>query len=504
MTVVLDAKQIIDEGIVENNRIEYKRDWNPEPILHTLCAFANDIDNTYGGYIIIGIEEKEGRPSSIVGIEKDSVDEMNRLLFNLCNQIEPRYLVDTEYSEYEGKGVFVIKAYGGRNRPYKCPVSLSSKKTEKAYYIRKNGITVRANSNEERELFRISGNMPFDDRMNMSASVNDLNYGLMTEFIRAVGSRLTEGIENKNWMDIARDLRVIDGPKEDERPVNVGLMFFNERPDDYFRYARIEVVYKPDPTGKGMKEMTFTGPLDRQLRNALKAIEPYITEYVTKVEDRPEAIREFNYPMAAVEEALSNAVYHKGYDIPEPITVTIVPDRMEILSIPGPDHSITDEDLSRRHLVSKTYRNRRIGEFLKELNLAEGRNTGVPLMLEAMRRNNSNPPEFLTDSDRTYLKVVLPVNRHFVQEAADTGKENMESEPHSKDEEMVTEIIRLLKKNSEMSIREISDSMGYNSPPSSLRKVVRILRAAGVVEYTDPDSLRSPTQRLRLGRMYEH
>ena len=410
----------------------------------------------------------------------------------------------TEYSEYEGKGVFVIKAYGGRNRPYKCPVSLSSKKTEKAYYIRKNGITVRANSNEERELFRISGNMPFDDRMNMSASVNDLNYGLMTEFIRAVGSRLTEGIENKNWMDIARDLRVIDGPKEDERPVNVGLMFFNERPDDYFRYARIEVVYKPDPTGKGMKEMTFTGPLDRQLRNALKAIEPYITEYVTKVEDRPEAIREFNYPMAAVEEALSNAVYHKGYDIPEPITVTIVPDRMEILSIPGPDHSITDEDLSRRHLVSKTYRNRRIGEFLKELNLAEGRNTGVPLMLEAMRRNNSNPPEFLTDSDRTYLKVVLPVNRHFVQEAADTGKENMESEPHSKDEEMVTEIIRLLKKNSEMSIREISDSMGYNSPPSSLRKVVRILRAAGVVEYTDPDSLRSPTQRLRLGRMYEH
>lgn len=32
-----------------------------------------------------------------------------------------------------------------------------------------------------------------------------------------------------------------------------------------------------------------------------------------------EANRFFNYPYAAIEEALSNAVYHKAYDIREPI-----------------------------------------------------------------------------------------------------------------------------------------------------------------------------------------
>ena len=51
---------------------------------------------------------------------------------------------------------------------------------------------------------------------------------------------------------------------------------------------------------------------------------------------------------------------------------------MEILSFPGPDPSITDEDLRRRTLVAETNRNRRIWEFLKDLDLVKGRNTGVP------------------------------------------------------------------------------------------------------------------------------
>ena len=98
----------------------------------------------------------------------------------------------------------------------------------------------------------------------------------------------------------------------------------------------------------------------------------------------------------------------------------------------------------------------------------------------------------------------MTVKKHLVQKNGDTDKETMVSEPLSKEEEMVAEIIRLLKKYGEVSIREISDSMGYKSPPSSLLEVVGILRAASVVEFTEPDSPRSPTQRLRLGRMYEH
>ena len=192
-------------------------------------------------------------------------------------------------------------------------------------------------------------------------------------------------------------------------------MFFNERPEDFFPYTRIEVIDKPDPTGIGMTEKIFTGPLNRQLRDALSYIKNYIIkEKVIKISNQAEAVRIFNLPYAAVEESLSNAVYHKSYQIGEPITVTVTPERMEITSLPGPDRTISNEDLMNRRLVSRRYRNRRIGDFLKELKLVEGRNTGIPTILHAMEANGSELPLFETDEDRTYFTVILPVHKQFL------------------------------------------------------------------------------------------
>ena len=62
-------------------RVEYKKDWNPQTILHTIRAFANDIDNWGGGYIITGIEEENGMPVfPIAGLDKSSVDRISREL----------------------------------------------------------------------------------------------------------------------------------------------------------------------------------------------------------------------------------------------------------------------------------------------------------------------------------------------------------------------------------------------------------------------------------------
>lgn len=61
--------------------------------------------------------------------------------------------------------------------------------------------------------------------------------------------------------------------------------------------------------------------------------------------------------------------------------------------------------------VSRRYRNRRLGEFLKELELTEGRSTGIPKILQSMASNGSQPPEFDTDEDRSYFSVRL-VARH--------------------------------------------------------------------------------------------
>ena len=101
--------------------------------------------------------------------------------------------------------------------------------------------------------------------------------------------------------------------------------------------------------------------------------------------------------------AVVNAIYHRSYEIREPIEVRISPRELSVLSFPGPDRSIRMEDLRLGRAVSRRYRNRRIGEFLKELDLTEGRSTGVPKILKAVNANGSPLPLFETDDERSYF-----------------------------------------------------------------------------------------------------
>ena len=80
-------------------------------------------------------------------------------------------------------------------------------------------------------------------------------------------------------------------------------------------------------------------------------------------------------------------MHHKGYDVWEPIEVRILPDRIEIVSHPGADCSISEEGLRTYRVFNRRYCNRRIGDFLKEMHLTERRNTGFQKTLNALERN---------------------------------------------------------------------------------------------------------------------
>jgi ATP-dependent DNA helicase RecG len=62
MPLPININELINGQIVEWERLEFKEGWNPENIIHSICAFANDFNNWGGGYIVIGIGEKNGNP----------------------------------------------------------------------------------------------------------------------------------------------------------------------------------------------------------------------------------------------------------------------------------------------------------------------------------------------------------------------------------------------------------------------------------------------------------
>ena len=473
MAIPVNLDDLINRRVVESTRVEFKADWNPTPIIHSICAFANDLDNMGGGYIVIGVEEENGSPVfPLKGIEKERIDEILKRLVGLCHCIEPLYNPIVEPVYYQGVHLIVIWAPGGHGRPYKASKDVFSERSSKLYYIRKFSSAIVASPEEERELFYVSTDIPFDDRPNLAADVSDLDLGLMRQYLKEIGSRLYEPSVSMSAAEVARDLQLLSGPTERVKPLNVGLLMFCEQPERFFRYARIEVVDIPDPTGVGMTEKTFTGPIQRQLRDALAYLRNYsIKEMVIKHRNRAEAERVWNYPYAAVEEILANAVYHRSYQVNEPITVRITPSGMEITSFPGFDRSISQRDIDQQQIRARVYRNRRIGDFLKELRLIEGRNTGFPTAIQALRENGSGPLRFEMDANRTYLSVTIPVNERFLPENRGGARE----------EAYQARILAALGEQT-MSRSELAGALGYKGVSARLTRTVDEMLACGALQ----------------------
>jgi ATP-dependent DNA helicase RecG len=120
-------------------------------------------------------------------------------------------------------------------------------------------------------------------------------------------------------------------------PRNVGLFFFSEHPERWFRGAQIEVAEFSDQAGGDLQdERIFRGPLIHQLHQCLTWIENMTTRHIEKQAHVAEARHWVNFPVPALREALVNAVYHRSYDAAtvEPTKVHFYPDRVEITSIP--------------------------------------------------------------------------------------------------------------------------------------------------------------------------
>ena len=246
----------------------------------------------------------------------------------------------------------------------------------------------------------------------------------------------------------------------------------------YIPCTQIDVVEFPEGAGGDqIEEKIFRGPLHQQLREALQYIRnSVIKERVVKYPDRAEADRFFNYPYAAIEESLANAVYHKAYDVREPIEVRVEKDKIEILSFPGPDRSVTVEALRSFNVFVRRYRNRRIGDFLKELHLTEGRNTGFRKILNALEKNGSPLPEFITDDDHSYF-----LTRLFIRDGFDEEEENDEGSATKETTKETTREILLkeIGQHPEITVRELALIIGLTD--DGVRYHINRMRQEGIL-----------------------
>lgn len=349
------------------------------------------------------------------GLEGVNLDEVQKRIRGNCKRIDPEYQPVISPEIYQEKPILILWVPGGDVRPYQAPRSLAG--GDRAYYVRQGSESVEAKGDILTQLMQMTAKIPFDDRRNTSMSVDVISPSLVRNFLSDVRSDLVSPGINISEIELYRSLRLLARINNHEAPKNIALLFFTNDPGYFFPGARLEIVqFGGDAGGDLIEEKIFKGPLHLQIRQALDYLNSFSTQMIKKIPGQAEAQRTVAFPYEAMEEAVVNAVYHRSYEgIPDPIKVYLYPDRMEITSYPGPVPGIELRHFQRgASLPPVPNRNRRIGEFLKELRLAEGRGTGIPKIRRKMSENGSPDPIFEFDDARTYFRVILPAHPQYI------------------------------------------------------------------------------------------
>ena len=485
MSLPINPKELLESNLIEKERLELKQGYNPIQVLHTLCAFANDFNNWGGGYIVIGVKDNK----EVGGVKASEIDKIQKNLIQISNRIQPTYYPVIEPVKYQNKHIIILYCPGGSVRPYKAPKSLTKQSGYK-YYIRHGTSSVVANNEEEKELISMSNQIPFDDRVNYKANLDDLEDDLIKRYLK---DRKLD-FEELSKEDICRNLNIAEGPNEFLKPKNVGLLMFSKQPKKFIKTPWIETTIFFDEIGDNFEEKVFEGNIIDQIKNSLDYIKTkVISERVQKIKGKAESLRYYSYPFEAVEEAAVNAIYHKSYEEDVPVEIRVELDRIDIISYPGPLPPLNKDNLNDSVVIAKKYRNRRIGEFLKEYDLTEQKNTGFRKIRNALKNNGSPEPEFITDEERTQFITRIKIHPEFkkkrvIQQVSDQVSDQVK-------------ILTFCKETK--SIQEIMKFLGFKHRTYFRKNLLKPLLDKGLLVPTIPDKPKSSKQKYKTTKKGE-
>lgn len=562
MALPINIEDLLNKQKIESNRIEFKRGWNPDKIYHTICAFATDLDNTGGGYILVGVDQDENgvakRP--VKGLPVETIDDILKDMVGYDKKITTSNLRPVDYNTrvspetVDGQTILAIWIPTGPNRPYCVPESVVAKgKSPLKYYIRSKASTIEAKGETLDEVRNLADRTPFDERGNEAIKIEDISGVLVYEHLKAVKSKLTENFTSRPLEDILDQMNLLTGPSENRLIKNVAAMMFCEHPEKFFPATQVDIVIFPEGSIENPDIMIevpkIVGPVPKMISEALSYLRTnVIKKRISKPSDNEKSDKTYNYPYQSFEESVVNALYHRDYQERESVEITIEPTHIDILSYSGPDRSITSEAIkAAQRLKARRYRNRRLGDFLKELDLTEGRATGIPTIQKSLRENGSEKAVIETDDDRTYFLMTIPcredmVNSNGLETASepyqdlDTRLEQILGQTSVKVQTFVYQCnimnkVRLLqileqlsvkvwdkaKKTPDKSlmcqytiesieylnvnpstIKEITDFINYNDCTEFRRKILKPLISLGYVSMTNPDKPTSSKQKYTL------
>lgn len=376
MSILLE----IEKG--ESRKLEFKEHL-PESmkISKTVVAFSNGA----GGKLIIGIND-EGQ---VTGVSDEEVleipDKISNIIYDSCY---PAIIPEIYIENINGKKVIIVEVFPGNLKPY----YIKSKGKLKGTYIRVGATNKLSDEEMIMELERQKRNISFDEECVYDYDLLNIDLSkLKNDFYRYTEKELNE--ENLVNLKLIKEENGI-------KYYTKALVLLTH--NKVFDYARIKCArFKGNDIGEFIDQKEFSGPLYEQVENTMSFAKTHINKSgkITELQ----RIDEYEIPLVAVREAISNAVVHRDYSISgADIKFAIFDDRIEITSPGLLPKTLDIEDIK---MGRSEIRNKMIARFFKEINFIEEWGTGIRRIIKSCTDAGLEEPEFIETG--MFFKVVI-------------------------------------------------------------------------------------------------
>lgn len=368
------------EIVFADNRVSAP---NRKVIADELAAFGN----TIGGTLVFSVSND----GEVRSMDRHQMDALEAFVFEICRDSirPPLAFVTQRLTLPDGSTVLVVEV----------EQSALVHKSPGGYFSRQGSSKRELSSQALQRLFQLrgrSGLLGPDESIVAGTGVNTLDVNLVDRFL---SSRATE--------PTTVQLTKLGLVREDETGVTrgtvAGVLLCTTRPDEYVGGAVIEAVrYRGTVLGRASQHdaASITGPLDRQIRDAVNFVRLNTHLAARKAPGRVETPQ---FSPRAVFEAIVNAVVHRDYSIENAkIRLFIFDDRLELYS-PGalpntlPIEAMRNRQATRNETLASVLRTLSVGDIDgagDRQYFLEQRGEGVPIIFEQTRELTGRDPQY--------------------------------------------------------------------------------------------------------------
>ncbi len=411
-------------SIRESERVEWKENGDDKDIVQnivkTISAFANDIGNVGGGYVVCGAREGKddyGFPKVFYkGLTPEKIQEITGKVTQHCRDyISPSIsplVTELDHPEDGSKRILVFTIVASPD----AHIYRDGQKS--VHYVRIGSETREARNGILTQLLIKKQKIEyFDKRINTACSENDMDVLVFRDSMQEMKLLSPEKALEDYFSDeeqIAAFVPPLFGRVSLDRtlrPRNFALLMFGKKASITRHFSEAYTVlsiYK----GKDRSEPTaerhlLTGTLVEQARKSIELLNTEAYVAFDKLSEKPNQVK---YPIRALQEAVVNAIVHRDYEIAEPIRITIFRDRIEIRS-PGALHWAVNKEKFVAGKASPRWRNQSFAYLFSKMQLAQSEGQGIPTILRTMKEEGCPDPAFELEEES--VTCILPAHpRH--------------------------------------------------------------------------------------------